>query len=72
MPATAVTLGVGNRFLIEENVRGGVAYLAGGLCAGFREIWRLVTAAYFAGENRIAARGLGLIGRPRCTSTSAG
>ena len=57
MPATAVTLGVRNRFLIEENVRGGVAYLAR-LMRRFQGDLRLVTAAYFAGENRIAVRGL--------------
>ena len=28
MPATAVTFGVTNRFEIEQNIRGGVAYLA--------------------------------------------
>lgn len=57
MPATAVTLGVRNRFRIEENVRGGVAYLAW-LMRRFQRDLRLVTAAYFAGENRIAVRGL--------------
>jgi soluble lytic murein transglycosylase-like protein len=57
MPATAVTLGVRNRFRIEENVRGGVAYLAW-LMRRFQGDLRLVTAAYFAGENRIAVRGL--------------
>ena len=28
MPATAATFGVTNRFEIEQNIRGGVAYLA--------------------------------------------
>ena len=28
MPATAVRFGVRNRFLVQENIRGGVAYLA--------------------------------------------
>jgi len=41
-------------FLIEENVRGGVAYLAR-LMRRVQGDLRLVTAAYFAGENRIAA-----------------
>jgi len=57
MPATAVTFEVKNRFQIEENVRGGVAYLAR-LMRRFQGDLRLVTAAYYAGENRIAARGL--------------
>ena len=57
MPATAATFGVSNRFRIEENVRGGVAYLAR-LMRRFQGDLRLVTAAYFTGEKRIAARGL--------------
>ena len=57
MPATAVTFGVRNRFRIEENVQGGVAYLAS-LQQRFRGDPRLVTAAYFAGENAIAQSGL--------------
>jgi soluble lytic murein transglycosylase-like protein len=57
MPATAVTFGVSNRFRIEENVRGGVAYLAW-LMRRFDGDLRLVTAAYYAGETRIALRGL--------------
>jgi soluble lytic murein transglycosylase-like protein len=57
MPATAVTFGVRNRFRMEENVQGGVAYLAG-LQQRFRRDLRLVTAAYLAGENAIAANGL--------------
>jgi soluble lytic murein transglycosylase-like protein len=57
MPATAAILGVRNRFRIEENVQGGVAFLAW-LQLRFHGDLRLVTAAYFAGENRIAPRGL--------------
>jgi soluble lytic murein transglycosylase-like protein len=57
MPATAVTFGVRNRFRIEENVHGGVAYLSW-LQQRFHGDLRLVTAAYFAGENRISPRGL--------------
>ena len=57
MPATAATFGVRNRFRIEENVQGGVAYLSW-LQQRFHGDLRLVTAAYFAGENRIAPRGL--------------
>jgi soluble lytic murein transglycosylase-like protein len=57
MPATAAMFGVRNRFHIEENVQGGVAYLSW-LQQRFHGDLRLVTAAYFAGENRIAPRGL--------------
>lgn len=52
MPATAVTFGVTNRFDVEQNIRGGVAYLAW-LLKLFNGDLRLVTAAYVAGENRI-------------------
>jgi soluble lytic murein transglycosylase-like protein len=52
MPATAVTFGVTNRFEAEQNIRGGVAYLAR-LVKLFNGDFRLVTAAYVAGENRI-------------------
>ncbi|MBV9341023.1 MAG: lytic transglycosylase domain-containing protein [Acidobacteria bacterium] len=57
MPETAVRFGVRNRFHIEENVRGGVAYLAW-LSARFGGDLRLVSAAYYVGERAIAARGL--------------
>ena len=57
MPATAAAFGVRNRYDIEQNIRGGVAYLAH-LMRQFRGELRLVVAAYFAGESRIAARGL--------------
>jgi len=57
MPATAVTFGVRNRFRIEENIQGGVAYLSW-LQRRFHGDLRLVTAAYFAGESRIASQGL--------------
>ena len=57
MPGTAVRFGVHNRFRIDENVHGGVAYLAwlkqrfnGDLC--------LMTAAYYVGEDPIIRRGL--------------
>ncbi|MGH9631401.1 MAG: lytic transglycosylase domain-containing protein, partial [Bryobacteraceae bacterium] len=49
MPATAVMFGVHNRFRIEENIQGGVAYLSW-LQRRFHGDLRLVTAAYFAGE----------------------
>ena len=57
MPATAVRLGVRNPFQIEENVRAGVEYLAR-LMRLFGGDLRLVTAAYYAGECPILARGL--------------
>ena len=52
MPPTAFTFGVTNRFRIEENIRGGVAYLAY-LMRRFEGELRLVAAAYYAGEKRI-------------------
>src|SRR6266508_6179298 len=58
MPATAVTFGVANRFDIEQNIRGGVAYLAR-LLRLFDGDLRLVAAAYLTGENRILPVGLG-------------
>jgi soluble lytic murein transglycosylase-like protein len=57
MPATALKLGVRNRFQIEENIRAGVRYLAW-LMHLFGGDLRLVTAAYYAGEVPILARGL--------------
>jgi len=57
MPATAATFGVTNRFEIEQNIRGGVAYLAR-LFKLFNGDLRLVTAAYVAGEERIRSAGL--------------
>jgi soluble lytic murein transglycosylase-like protein len=56
MPAAAYRFGVRNRFRIEENIQGGVAYLAF-LIQEFGDL-RLVTAAYYAGERRIAKVGL--------------
>jgi soluble lytic murein transglycosylase-like protein len=57
MPATAYQFGVANRFHVEENIRGGVAYLAH-LMGQFGGELRLVTAAYYAGEKRIRKLGL--------------
>jgi soluble lytic murein transglycosylase-like protein len=57
MPATAVRFGVRNRFDIEDNVRGGVAYLAW-LIRLFEGDLRLAVAAYFVGESQILSRGL--------------
>jgi soluble lytic murein transglycosylase-like protein len=56
MPATARRFGVRNRFQIEENIRGGVAYLAL-LNDQFHGDLRLVTAAYYVGESTIQLRG---------------
>ena len=55
---TAFTFGVTNRFLVAENIRGGVAYLAY-LIRQFEGELRLVAAAYYAGEKRIRKQGLG-------------
>jgi len=57
MPQTAVRFGVHNRFRIEENIRGGVAYL-GWLRRAFDDDLRLVTAAYYVGEGPIRLRRL--------------
>jgi len=56
IPATAYRFGVRNRFRIEENIQGGIAYIAS-LMQEFRDL-RLVAAAYYAGERRIAKVGL--------------
>jgi soluble lytic murein transglycosylase-like protein len=57
MPATAVTFGVTNRFEIDQNIRGGVAYLAR-LLRLFKGDLRLVAAAYITGEKQILRVGL--------------
>jgi soluble lytic murein transglycosylase-like protein len=57
MPATAHRFGVNNRFQIQENIRGGVAYLAH-LMRQFGGDFRLATAAYYAGEQPIRKLGL--------------
>ena len=57
MPATAARFGVRDRFNIQENIRGGVAYLAW-LIWLFRGDLRLAVAAYFVGETPILVRGL--------------
>jgi len=57
MPPTGFTFGVTNRFRVEENIRGGVAYLSY-LSGQFRGDLRLVAAAYYAGEQRIKKQGL--------------
>ena len=55
--ATAMRFGVSNRFLVQENIRGGVAYLAW-LKQKFNGDLRLITAAYYVGEYPISLRGL--------------
>lgn len=57
MPATAIRFGVRDRFDIEENIRGGVAYLAW-LIHLFRGDLRLAVAAYQVGESPILLEGL--------------
>ena len=56
-PRTAVRFGVRNRFVVQENIRGGVAYLAW-LKQKFNGDLRLITAAYYVGEYPISSRGL--------------
>src|SRR5712671_7033866 len=57
MPETATRFGVRDRFDIEENIRGGVAYLAW-LIRLFKGDLRLAVAAYQVGESQILSRGL--------------
>ena len=57
MPATAIRFGVRDRFNIQENIRGGVAYLAW-LIRLFKGDLRLAVAAYQVGESQILSRGL--------------
>lgn len=57
MPQTAATLGVTNRFDVDQNIRAGVAYVAR-LLSLFEGDIRLAAAAYYAGEGRIRRSGL--------------
>ena len=57
MPATAKRLGVTDRCDLDQNVSGGVRYLAW-LMRQFHSDFRLVAAAYYAGEDTIGRRGL--------------
>jgi soluble lytic murein transglycosylase-like protein len=57
MPRTAVRFGVRNRFRVDENIHGGVAYLAW-LGQRFNGDLRLMTAAYYVGEYPMSQRGL--------------
>jgi soluble lytic murein transglycosylase-like protein len=57
MPATAKRLGVADRCNLDQNVSGGVRYLAW-MMRQFHSDLRLVAAAYYAGEDTIGRRGL--------------
>lgn len=57
MPLTASRFGVRNRFRPDDNIRGGVAYLAW-LNHKFGGDLRLITAAYYVGEDPISRRKL--------------
>jgi soluble lytic murein transglycosylase-like protein len=57
MPVTAQRLGVRDRCNIDQNVSGGVRYLKW-LIERFPNDLRLVTAAYYAGEDIVGRRGL--------------
>jgi soluble lytic murein transglycosylase-like protein len=57
MPATARRLGVKDSCNIEQNISGGVRYLAW-LMRLFHNDLRLVAAGYYAGEDIVARRGL--------------
>ena len=57
MPMTAQRLGVRDRCNIDQNVSGGVRYLAW-LIQKFRGDLRLASAAYYAGEDIVSRRGL--------------
>ena len=62
MPQTALRFGIRDRFDIEENVRGGVAYLAW-LIRLFKGDLRLAVAAYQVGKSQILSRGLAFSSR---------
>ena len=57
MPATAKRLGVADPCNLDQNVSGGVRYLAW-LIRQFHNDLRLVVAAYYTGEDKIGRRGL--------------
>ena len=57
MPATANRLGVTDRCNLDQNVSGGVRYLAW-LIQRFHNDLRLVAGAYYVGEDTISRRGL--------------
>jgi len=57
MPRTATQLGVRNRCDLQQNISGGIRYLAS-LINKFHGDLRLVAAAYYAGEPIVERRGL--------------
>lgn len=57
MPGTARRLGVQNRCDLQQNISGGVRYLAE-LMERFHGDLRVVAAAYYAGERSVDRRGL--------------
>jgi len=57
MPETARRFGVANPCDVKQNIAGGVRYLAW-LKEHFHGDYRLVAAAYYAGEKRIQTQGL--------------
>jgi soluble lytic murein transglycosylase-like protein len=57
IPTTAKGLGVSDRCNLDQNVSGGVRYLAW-LMRRFHNDLRLVAAAYYVGEDRVGKRGL--------------
>jgi soluble lytic murein transglycosylase-like protein len=57
MPATAHQLGVTDRCNLDQNIAGGVRYLAW-LIERFHNDLRLAVAAYYVGQDRIDRRGL--------------
>lgn len=57
MPQTALWLGVQNRCNIQQNISGGIRYLAW-LNRRFHGDLRLVAAAYYAGEHVVDVLGL--------------
>jgi soluble lytic murein transglycosylase-like protein len=62
MPQTAARLGVRNRCDLEQNISGGIRYLAW-LMKKFHGELRLVAAGYYAGERVVEARGLAYTNR---------
>ena len=62
MPGTAARLGVRNRCNLQQNISGGIRYLAW-LMTKFHGELRLVAAAYYAGERVVGARGLAYANR---------
>ena len=62
MPQTASRLGVQDRCNVEQNISGGIRYLAW-LMKKFHGELRLVSAAYYAGERVVEARGLAYANR---------